>query len=347
MPMVSIHLVTYNGLKYLPHCLNSIFEQIFKDWFLVIIDNASTDGSQKYCQEYQPLNLLHKQNKVKIINNSVNVGFAKGHNQALKLNNSDYVLVLNQDIILDPKFLLILMEFITKHPEVGSVAGKMLRWNFTSDITNEYLRDDSLTDIIDSTGLGFFKNHRFVDLGQGLKDTGQYNTDKELFGCSAAAAIYRREALESVKFINQAGQAEYFDEDFYMYKEDIDLAYRLHLLGWKFQYLHLALAYHDRTAKGAHQMGDLFTFKHRKFKSNFINYHSYKNHLFVLVKNVTRAALYKYGIFILAYELKKIMYLLIFERSTLLGLKDFFLKLRVMFKKRKQIMSNIKTEISF
>ena len=101
MAIISIHLFTWNGQKYINECLNSILQQTFKDYFLLIIDNGSVDKTVKIMeQEYVPVFGA----KARLIKNKNNLGFAQAHNQALLWTDSDYVLVLNQDVILDEDF---------------------------------------------------------------------------------------------------------------------------------------------------------------------------------------------------------------------------------------------------
>jgi len=356
MPRVAISLVTWNGLKYLPQCFNSILSQTYQDWSLCVLDNGSTDGSAKYIRELDLTKRLQK-DRLEIIYQPSNLGFASAHNLVVNSTSSDYVLVLNQDVILDPNFLKIIVNFLDNHPNVGGVTGKILKWAFTSDADNEYLRDDSLTDIIDSTGLRIFKNHRVIESGVGEQDSGQYDSDREVFGIPATCAVYRRSALDAVRLprvdtvskksknIVWSNSYEYFDENFFSYKEDIDLSYRMRLLGLEFWYLKDARAYHDRTAKSIADLSDSAVVRHRYTKSPFINYHSYKNHLFILIKNVTPRVLLRYGVFIKWYEFKKFIWLLLNERATLVGLKEVFKNLHSMAQKRKFIMSRRKCEI--
>ncbi len=319
---VSVNLVTWNGEKYLPYCLDSIAKQTFRDFSLLILDNGSIDGTAEFLKNYK-LQITN----YKIIFNDKNVGFATGHNQALGLTNSEYVLILNQDIILEPNFLEVVVKFMDEHREVGAVTGKLLQWNFEKN---------QKTNIIDSCGLKIFKNHRVVELGAGEVDNKRWNFPQEVFGVSGAASTYRRKTLEDA-----AIDGEFFDEDFFSYKEDVDLAYRLRLFGWQAWFLPEAKAYHDRTAWAPGE-SSMAVAKQRKNKSVFVNYHSYKNHLFLLLKDVPAGIWWRYGYKIKWYEFKKLLYLLFFERQTLKAWSEFFKKLPKMWKKRKYIMANKK-----
>ncbi|OGF20560.1 hypothetical protein A2316_00405 [Candidatus Falkowbacteria bacterium RIFOXYB2_FULL_38_15] len=320
---ITINLVAWNGKKYLPFCLDSIAKQTFRDFSLLILDNGSTDGTVEYLKSLNPLIP-----NTKIIFNEKNVGFAGGHNQAFKMSESDYVLMLNQDIILEPDFLEKVVDFMDKNEDAGVVTGKLLRWDFNENKKTEFL---------DSAGLKIFRSHRVIELGGEEKDGEKWSYPAEVFGVSGAAPIYRRKALKEVML----GDEQFFDEDFFSYKEDVDLAYRLRLFGWKAWFLPEAKAYHDRTAR-TNGTEDADVIKNRKNKSDFVNYHSYKNHLFFLIKNLTWPVILRSFSQIFVYELKKFGYILIFETSTLKCLVEFFKKLPKIYKKRKIILEKKK-----
>jgi GT2 family glycosyltransferase len=328
MAKVSIHLVTWNGQKYIEDCLNSILEQNFSDYFLLIIDNDSADQTVKIIeQQYLPL----FGSKVRFVKNKNNLGFAQAHNQSLLWTDSEYVLILNQDVILEPDFLSKIISFLDKHKTVGSVTGKILRWQFEN---NEGLKKSHKSDIIDTLGLKIFKSQRVIELAAGEKDLGNYEDNWKIFGVSATCPVYCRKALEEVRY-----KDEYFDNDFFSYKEDIDLAYRLQWFGWQSYYLPEAIAYHDRTAKSQEKNSDIELIKQRKHKSKFINYHSYKNHWFVLLKNLSFNNFIRYLPYICYYEFKKFIYILLFEPLTLKSLKEVWAKRKKMKEKRKFIIS--------
>src|SRR3990167_7110290 len=117
-PKVSIGLVVWNGLKYLPACLNSVRRQR-ADFEIIVIDNASTDGSAEYLATNLP--------RIKLVRNRRNVGFTAGHNQAIALSRGQYYLALNQDTVLEPDYLVNLVDFLDQNPAASSVQGKLKR----------------------------------------------------------------------------------------------------------------------------------------------------------------------------------------------------------------------------
>jgi GT2 family glycosyltransferase len=347
MYKVSINLVTWNGKKYLPYCLKSIENQTFSNFFLLILDNGSTDGTAEYLKNYK-----FRIANYKIIFNEKNVGFAAGHNMAIRNSDSEYILMLNQDIVLAPNFLETVVKFLDQNPKVGTVTGKLLRWDYNADSRRQGVDSckqvdlRGLTNFLDSCGLKIFKSHRVVELGAGKLDGKEWDTAFEVFGVSGAAPVYRRKALEDVavcSFQKSIYTKEFLDEDFFSYKEDVDLAYRLRLYGWQSWFLPQAVAWHDRSAKAVGN-SDFGIMRARKIKSDFVNYHSYKNHLFFLVKNLTPKIFLSFFPWIFWYELRKFVYILFFETKTLKSLNEFFRKLPAMWKKRKQIMANKKVK---
>lgn len=333
-PRVTIQIVTWNSLKFLPDFLASIFAQTYRDFQILIIDNNSQDGTVKFLKADYP--------DVTVFQNNKNLGFSKAHNQGIKLLNSPYVLVCNPDIILEPAWLEIIMNRADdpKNEKFGSFGGKLLKMK----IIDREINDIEKTNIIDSCGLKIFKNHRVADLGAG-EISENFNQEQEVFGHSGSLVLYRREALENclLKTKDQP-QGEYFDEDFFFYKEDVDLAWRLQLYGWKSLLVPEATAYHARAISGSEKQKFWQIIRNKKYQSPLAKYHSYKNHLFLLVKNEFQANLVKYFFPIFWYELKKIIYVLLFEWSSLKAWWEFLRLLPKMKRKRKLIFSRIKID---
>ncbi|MEA2089021.1 MAG: glycosyltransferase [Patescibacteria group bacterium] len=126
MTKVSINLLTYNGEKYLHDCFNSILAQDYKNFALLIIDNNSSDNSAEIIKKFQT-KFADSQIDFRFIQNKKNLGFIKGHNQAIELSDSKYILVLNQDLILAENYLKKIVEFMESCPDCGSATGKILR----------------------------------------------------------------------------------------------------------------------------------------------------------------------------------------------------------------------------
>ncbi|MFH1597692.1 MAG: glycosyltransferase family 2 protein [Patescibacteria group bacterium] len=318
---VTVQIVTYNNLPDLPSCLASVAKQTFCDVDIIIVDNASDDGSLDFVRANYP--------NIKIIANQKNMGFAAGHNQALRVSQSPFVLVLNPDIYLEANFIAELVSNMETNSLIGSLSGKLLK-------VKGDLKPENFTDIIDTTGIELLKNRQAIDRGQGQDDQGQYDNKSEIFGASGAAAFYRRQALLDI-----AWKEEIFDEHFFSYKEDVDLAWRLRLRDWKSYFVPQAVGYHRRTIS---QLTGKIK-QDRSKRSDRANYLSYRNHLFLIYKNELLSNLFWWFPQIAWYELRKFVYLLIFEPFTLKGLNDFSRKAGQMKNKRKHIQSRKKASL--
>lgn len=324
---LAISLVTHNAEKYLPFCLNSLAGQSWQDFSLLVIDNGSTDGTVRYLKE--------NFSQIKLVVHPHNIGFAKAHNQGIDWSDSDYLMLLNQDVTLKNDYLEQVIGYLERNPVVAALTGKILTWDF---------ENNQKTEIIDSLGLKIFKNHRVADINQGQRDDGRFDEIKEIFGVSGTVPVYRRSALEKVKinFKESLRHGEYLDEDFFSYKEDVDLAYRLQLAGLTAVYFPGAVAYHDRSVKGVIRSTGKAIRASRRERDKTVKIYSYKNHLLLLLKNEFFINLVKYFFPIIFYELKKIIFILLFEQSTLRGLGLFLKQKSKIFKKRKYIIKNIK-----
>jgi GT2 family glycosyltransferase len=210
----------------------------------------------------------------------------------------------------------------------GAVTGKLYKWNFT---TNEK------TNILDSTGLCLLRNHRVVDRGENQVDRSQYNGREMIFGVSGAAPVYRRQALESVKIKTRAEHEEYFDEDFFSYKEDLDLAYRLQLAGWSAFYLPSAVAWHDRSLANSQLKKNWQIAQAHRRKNKLVNYLSYRNHLLTLYKNEFRVNILKNILPIVSYEILKWFFMRLFNHLKSQQFKSFWQLYPLMKNKRRQI----------
>lgn len=315
-PTVTINVLTWNGSEYLPWLIKSLKEQTFKNWKLLVLDNASVDNSLEIVKEHCP--------ESRAIRQKENVGFARGHNLLMNWSDSDYIFTLNQDVILDKDFIKKNVDFLEKHPDVASSSGKLLHWDF---------HKGTKTKTIDSFGLKIDRKRQVVDDQQGKKDFAIEDT--EVFGISGAAVIYRKAALQDIA-IQRGDHNEYFDEAYFAYKEDIDIAWRLRIAGWKHYLLGSTSAYHHRTLSTHKNLREK-----RKYHA-FANKLSYRNHLMTIYKNSFYKNLFKDFWHIKWYEFKKFIYLLLFERQTLKGLNEYFSSLGELRKKRKIVMKNKK-----
>ena len=317
MTKLSVHLITFNGSKYIPFLFDSLRKQTYQDWELLAIDNSSTDNTVELIQK----ELLNFPVSSRLIVNKDNKGFAGGHNQAYHETKSEYFLILNQDIYLEKDCLGKLMQFTDSHPETAAITPRLMRWDFDKkEFTNQ----------IDSLGLKVFRNRRVVEKGQGEEWTDN-DGDQEIFGVSGACALFRRKVIDTVGAYccTPSHNGCIFDESYFMYKEDVDLAFRLRSAGYSAYLVADAVAYHDRTAVGEAYINtplheDIAAAKNKKNQSFYIRYHAYKNHLMTLYKNEYWRNLLLDFPWIFWYELKKFGYFLLFDRAVLKGLKEIW-----------------------
>ena len=331
---ISICAITYNSIRYLPDFIDSIFEQTYftktgQTPDIFIIDNASIDTTVKFIKDHYPT--------VHLLRNINNIGTSRAWNQAIQMTSGEYILIMNPDLLLHKDFITQALKVIQSDQTIASLAGKLYQLKI-SNINQDELPALEKTSLLDSCGFQAFKNRRFIERGSGQIDTGQFNQAQEIFGSSGACALYRRAALEQIKF-NQ----EYFDTDFFLYKEDIDLAWRLRLAGWSSVYAPQAIAYHYRRARSqGSRVKNLEVAKHRLNKDSFVNHYSYRNHLMLLYKNSLCINVFKHFPYIFFYELKKFIYVLLLENSTLRqALLDLF-RFRKKIKQKRRVTMHLK-----
>lgn len=272
MPKVAIIIIHYNTPKFLKTCLDAIYRQTYQNIEIFFIDNNSPD---KTGLDFVRKNYGFHPN-IRIIENGENLGYAGAANQGIKLaieglEPADYVVITNPDIIYTPEYFAKIIPRIEKDSHIAAIIGKVYKYDFSA-------RKE--TKIIDTVGLFAYRNRRVIDDGQGLMDSGQFNTEREVFGVSGACPLYRREALEDAKIFD-----EYLDNDFFMYKEDVDLSWRFLLFGWKSIYFPAAVAYHGR-GTGIEKRFFLKDIVRKRSKlSKFQKQYSFRNQLLMEAKN--------------------------------------------------------------
>jgi GT2 family glycosyltransferase len=238
-------LANWNGMKYLDRCLAGLYAQTCPLAEVVVVDNGSTDGSKEWLREHYP--------QVRLIENPNNRGFAAGYNQAIAACNTPYVLVLNTDVFLEPDFLRQALQGFAHGPRVAAVTGPVYQ-----EATQELLNG------------GFFLRRQLR-----IRHSTQLETPEEVFGATGAVFLCRREALEDLKV-----EGEYFDESYFGYGEDIDLAWRTQLWGWKVRYQPTPPAHHVGS-------GSLDGRLHFAQKPAFFQRHVLKNRYLTLAKNAS------------------------------------------------------------
>ncbi|MDP3985300.1 MAG: glycosyltransferase family 2 protein [bacterium] len=328
MSRISVNIVTWNSMKYLPALMQSLVGQTFRDFSMLVIDNASTDGTIDFLRANHP--------EVTILRNFNNLGFSAAHNQGIKYAFASWkdeslhdhlVVVMNPDVICAPTFLEELVRSADQLRDESVFVGKLLRAQRSDD---GHLEETVLTDTIDSTGLGISRSRRAYDRGAGEEDRGQYDNAKEVFGASGALACFRGSALRAV-----ALNGEYFDEQFFAYKEDVDLAWRIRRLGGSAVFIPTAVAYHFRGAYGKAKGGPLEWLRNRFRKSRMVNYYSHRNHWWLIAKNDQWGNILLHLPWIASYEFGKCCAVILFEPKNVRAFFDAWSGLRRIGKKRR------------
>jgi len=331
-PLVSVIILSYNSKHCIEKCLDSLLAQDYQALEILIIITGSADGSKELIyQKYS------RNKKIRIFDPGENLWFSRGNNFGIKNSQGTYVLALNQDTVLEPAFLERLAAVMEHERDLGSVTGKLRHYDFSIN---------SKTKILDSTGIEMFKTKRVIDRGQWEVDQGQYDWDTEVFGASGAAAMYRRSALEEVKLPKAGGDFEYFDEDFVAYKEDVDLAWRLQLSGFKCKHVPGAVLYHGRTVGRSWPTQFVRFILNRREQSRLVRKLSFKNHYLMVVKNSVGSVFWRHFAYFFAREILLFIYTFAFEPFQVFALADFFKQLPEARRKRAIIMSRVKIPVA-
>ena len=265
MSDIAVTLVTFDSARDLPRCLDALAAQTKPPVEVIVVDNASSDDGAALAEHHPVVTQVER--------NAVNRGFAAGQNQAIGVSKAEWVLALNPDVTLEPGYLAALESHTGDPPPLGTICGKLLR----AEAGGEPREPATL----DSTGIVFRRSFRHFDRGSEQPDRGQYETEELVFGATGAAACYRRAMIEDVSV-----EGEFFDEAFFSYREDADLAWRAQLLGWDCLYVPQAVGYHVRRVLP----------ENRAEVAVELNRHSVKNRFLMRVKNADSAVALRCGL---------------------------------------------------
>jgi GT2 family glycosyltransferase len=304
---VSVTIVTYNSGRFIKRCLESVLAQRYANKEIIVIDNASTDGTVDILEQFE--------DRCQIVYNDENIGFAAAQNQAIRVSAGDWVLTLNPDVLLLPNFIQAMVDTGQSDSRVGSVCGKLLTILATFDLPDKPL--------VDSTGIYFTPMLRHLDRGSQEVDNGHYLQHEYVFGATAAAALYRRRMIEDIAIGD-----EFFDPDFFVYREDADVAWRAQLMGWRCIYTPHARGYHVRNVLPGN----------RRALPPVINMHSVKNRFLMRMKNMTGHLYLRNWVSITARDLVVIGACIVRERSSLRAFVYVLRNWKRVMAKRREIM---------
>ena len=275
--------------------MSALLAQTYSFYEIILVDNGSDDGSVDFVAERFP--------EVRIIENGENLGFAAGNNVAIRVARGDYIVTLNNDTRAEPDWLEELVKVAETDPKIGMCASKMLFYYHTG--------------VLNSTGIGLDIAGIAWDRRGGERDDGLEREPVEVFGPCAGAALYRREMLDEVGL---------FDEDFFVYHEDVDLAWRARSRGWRCMYNPRAIVYHVHSATGLEGSA---------FKNRLLG----RNKIWTMVKNYPFPQIFLFLPLIAFYDLASVFYSLFKRRdvSPLRGRVSSLGLLPDMLRKRKEI----------
>ncbi len=251
---VSIIILNYNCRKYLEPCLVSLSRLAYSDYEMIIVDNNSSDGSAKYLEQFLEIN-----SKVRVVFNRTNFGYARGNNLGAFQANGDYLFFLNPDTRIDPNCLKEMIKMFEDDSTVGAIQSLLLRAGFNPPVI------DCSGGFIDRFGWSYKRDYD--------RQLYSLTEDLEIFYAMGAALLVRKD-----QFVEIGG----FDEEMFLYHEDIDLCWRYRLSGRRVIIAPKALVYH---------LGGAAETESRNGK---IIYYREKNHLITLYKNYANKRLILY-----------------------------------------------------
>ncbi|MDD5008116.1 MAG: glycosyltransferase family 2 protein [Syntrophorhabdaceae bacterium] len=217
MARVSVIILNYNGTRFTVDCLRALEKQTFKDFEVILIDNGSSDENLGLLRTY--LNTYSTDIPLQFKHIDKNLGFSGGNNIGLEYTKGVYIALLNNDAEPDSRWLQELVNAMDRNPAVGICASKILVHG---------------SSVIDSAGDGFVRSLKGYKRGEG-ESAENFSSEEFVFGACAGAALYRREMIGKIGFL---------DEEFFLIHEDSDLNFRAQLTGWKVLYVPRAIVYH-------------------------------------------------------------------------------------------------------
>ena len=305
---VLVSLVTHNDERFLPRCLESLTRQTVPVR-IKVLDNSSQDGTAD----------IALRSGVELRSSKRNSGYSHGHNCNLVHEDFELALILNADVMLSPDYLEVLIGALDQVPGSGMGGGKLYRMD---ELGRKVFRDGS--PVLDSTGMFFTPSQRHFDRGSEEQDSGQYDRRQLVFGITGALLLCKKEMLEDLRLKN-----DYLDEDFFVYGEDADLAWRAQLRGWKAVYEPRAEALHCR---------HYLSFRRRQI-SRLIKYHSLKNRYLLRMKNLDGAVRRKCFPYMWVRDAGILAYVFLSEWSSLAAYWEVW-HLRQKFRSKRRHVQN-------
>jgi len=326
-PLVTINLVVLNGEKYIRHFLNSLEKQTYPHdkIQLNILDNGSSDSTKTIIgnSSFTALNFIESKQ---------NLGMWPGQEELLKYSDGKYIIASSVDIMLDKDFIKNFVPAMEHDARIGAIQPKIYKYDLIRNTQSAIEKSN----LIDTCGFKIFRSRRVVNIGHGEEDNGQYDDLGEIFAVEGAVPVFRREAMEDIRI-----NGEFCDHDYFWYGDDLDLAWRMRLFGWKQVFAPTVIAWHDRQTT-------------KTLKKSWSDYLSrvpvrrqipikkrrldWRNLRWTFIKNDYIINFLKDLPQILPRELTVLGYAILFEPGVLKEIPIFFRYLPKILRKRKEIM---------
>lgn len=252
---IAVVILNWNGKKYLEKFLPFVYKYNTPGTEIIVADNDSQDDSINFLKSNYP--------QVRIIQNTVNGGFAKGYNDALKLIDAEYYILLNSDVEVSDNWIPPLIDMMDKDLNIAACQPKIKSF----DNRKYFEHAGAGGGYIDKYGFAFCRGRIFDTIEE---DLGQYDDTREIFWATGACLFIRAELF------HKAGG---FDEDFFAHMEEIDICWQLKNMGYKIMYSPRSAIYHVGG-------GTL------KYSSPGKTYLNFRNNLYLLYKNLPENKLY-------------------------------------------------------
>lgn len=217
--LLSIVIPNWNGIRFLAVCFASLKAQTYPHIEVIVVDNASSDGSQALIEREYPW--------VTLIALPENRGFTGACNAGMAQARGEFICLLNNDTEVEPGWAAAVVDAFARHPGVGSVASKMLLFDKRTHLH--------------TAGDFFTVDGRAGNRGVWQEDVGQFDEEAYVFSACGGSSTYRRAMLDEIGLL---------DDDFFFLMEDVDLGWRAQLAGWRCLYTPHAVVYHHLSATG-------------------------------------------------------------------------------------------------
>jgi len=306
MSRFSVVIPNWNGAHHLPPCLDALRAQTYPDIEVIVADNASHDGSQQLLAERYP--------EVRLVQLPKNRGFTGACNAGMEAATGEYVSLLNNDTEVDPNWVAEVVAAFERHPEAGLVASKMLLFD--------------RRDTFHTAGDLYRVDGRLMNRGVWQQDRGQYDQEDYVFSACGGSSAYRRRMLDEIGLL---------DDDFFFSAEDMDLAWRAQITGYRCVYAPNAVVYHKLSATGGGVTA---------------SFYDGRNMIWILIKDYPAALWRKHG-----WKILRAQWSLFWEavrawrgaaaRARLRGMAASLLGVPRMYRKRRSIQRRRRVSIAY